>query len=81
MIGRPDKLATLTPAPRQDLPIRLYHIASQPDGAQSLFGALNHDYSDADLGSVLGAVLGGGGGLGGLGGLGSGRFAPVPPPP
>ena len=40
--------------------------ASQPDGAQSLFGALNRDHGAMDLGSVLGAVLGGG--LGGAGG-------------
>lgn len=42
--------------------------ASQPDGAQSLFGALDRDHSGMDLGSLLGAVLGGGGGGGGLGG-------------
>jgi hypothetical protein len=41
--------------------------ASQPQGAQSLFGALDRDHGGMDLGSVLGAVLGGG--LGGLGGL------------
>ena len=54
--------------------------ASQPQGAQSLFGALDRDHGGMDLGSVLGAVLGGGlgGGLGGLGGLlgGGGRQAP-----
>jgi hypothetical protein len=40
--------------------------ASQPDGAQSLFGALQRDHGGMDLGSVLGAVLGGNpGGRGG----------------
>ena len=34
--------------------------ASQPDGAQALFGALQNDHAGGDLGSVLGAVLGGG---------------------
>lgn len=33
--------------------------ASQPQGAQALFGALQKDHSGVDLGSVLGAVLGG----------------------
>ncbi len=36
--------------------------ASQPQGAQALFGALQKDHAGMDLGSVLGAVLGGGGG-------------------
>jgi hypothetical protein len=50
--------------------------ASHSDGAHALFGALNRDHGDLDLGSVLGAVLGGGlggaagGGTGGGGGLG-----------
>jgi hypothetical protein len=35
--------------------------ASQPQGAQSLYGALQKDHAGLDLGSVLGAVLGGGG--------------------
>ena len=35
--------------------------ASQPQGAQALFGALQNDFAGADLGSILGAVLGGGG--------------------
>lgn len=35
--------------------------ASQPQGAQSLLGALQKDHAGADIGSVLGAVLGGGG--------------------
>lgn len=34
---------------------------SQPQGAEALFGALQRDHSGIDLGSVLGAVLGGGG--------------------
>jgi hypothetical protein len=34
--------------------------ASQPEGAQALFGALQNDHSGMDIGSVLGAVLGGG---------------------
>jgi hypothetical protein len=47
--------------------------ASQPDGAQSLFGALNRDHGGMDLGSVLGAVLGGGlGGAGAAGGRAGG---------
>jgi len=47
--------------------------AAQPDGAQSLFGALNRDHGGMDLGSVLGAVLGGGlGGAGGAAGGGAG---------
>ena len=33
--------------------------ASQPGGAQALFGALQNDHAGGDLGSVLGAVLGG----------------------
>src|SRR5690606_14033557 len=33
--------------------------ASQPEGAQALFGALQKDHADGDIGSVLGAVLGG----------------------
>ena len=45
--------------------------ASQPDGAQALFGALNRDHGGMDLGGVLGAVLGGGAG-GGAGGGGIG---------
>ena len=39
----------------------LGHNASQPQGAQALFGALRNDHTGADLGSVLGSVLGGGG--------------------
>lgn len=35
--------------------------ARQPQGAESLFGALQKDHADLDLGSVLGSVLGGGG--------------------
>lgn len=35
--------------------------ASQPQGAQALFGALQKDHAGADIGSVLGSVLGGGG--------------------
>jgi len=33
--------------------------ASQPGGAQALFGALQNDHAGGDLGIVLGAVLGG----------------------
>lgn len=33
--------------------------ASQPGGAQALFGALQKDHAGGDIGSVLGAVLGG----------------------
>lgn len=39
----------------------LGHNASQPQGAQALFGALQNDHTGMDLGSVLGSVLGGGG--------------------
>lgn len=35
--------------------------ASQPQGAESLLGALGRDHSGLDIGGVLGAVLGGGG--------------------
>lgn len=35
---------------------------SEPQGAQSLFGALQNDHAGSDLGSVLGSVLGGQGG-------------------
>jgi hypothetical protein len=35
--------------------------ASQANGAEALFGALQKDHAGSDLGSVLGAVLGGGG--------------------
>jgi hypothetical protein len=35
--------------------------ASQANGADALFGALRKDHAGVDLGSVLGAVLGGGG--------------------
>ena len=34
--------------------------AAQPQGAEALFGALQKDHAGLDLGSVLGAVLGGG---------------------
>ena len=34
--------------------------ASQPQGAEALFGALQKDHSGLDLGSVLGAIAGGG---------------------
>lgn len=35
--------------------------SSQPQGAQSLFGALQSDHSGQEIGNVLGSVLGGGG--------------------
>ena len=35
--------------------------AASPEGAQALLGALQNNHSGLDLGSVLGAVLGGGG--------------------
>ncbi len=35
--------------------------AQQPQGAEALFGALQNDHQGLDIGSVLGAVLGGGG--------------------
>ncbi|HEY5850732.1 MAG TPA: DUF937 domain-containing protein [Lysobacter sp.] len=35
--------------------------ATQPQGADALFGALQRDHSNLDLGSVLGSVMGGGG--------------------
>lgn len=35
--------------------------ASQPQGAASLFGALQKDHTGQDIGSLLGSVLGGGG--------------------
>lgn len=35
--------------------------SSQPQGAQSLFGALQQDHTGQDLGNVLGSALGGGG--------------------
>lgn len=38
--------------------------AGQPQGAQSLFGALQRDHADTDLGGALAAALGGGGGAG-----------------
>lgn len=34
--------------------------AAEPQGAEALFGALQRDHAGLDLGSVLGAVLGGG---------------------
>ena len=34
--------------------------AAKPQGAEALFGALQHNHSGLDIGSVLGAVLGGG---------------------
>ena len=37
--------------------------AAEPQGAEALFGALQRDHAGLDLGSVLGAVLGGGGGV------------------
>lgn len=37
------------------------HNASQPQGAQALYGALQDDHAGQDIGSVLGSVLGGGG--------------------
>ena len=36
--------------------------AASPEGAQALLGALQNNHSGLDIGSVLGAVLGGGGG-------------------
>lgn len=36
--------------------------ASRDDGAQQLLGALQRDHAGLDIGSVLGAVMGGGGG-------------------
>ncbi len=57
--------------------------ASEPQGAQQLWGALQRDHMPSalgagagaggglDLGSLLGSLLGGAGGAGGLGGLGS----------
>ena len=36
--------------------------AAQPQGAQALLGALQNNHSGLDIGSVLGAVLGGSGG-------------------
>ena len=39
--------------------------ASQPQGAQALYGALQKDHSGLDISSVLGAVLGNGGDVGG----------------
>ncbi|MCD9028358.1 DUF937 domain-containing protein [Luteimonas sp. BDR2-5] len=47
---------------------KLGHNAAQPQGAQSLLGALQRDYAGADLGSMLGAVLGGGGAASGANG-------------
>jgi hypothetical protein len=35
--------------------------ASQPQGAEALFGALQKDHAGVDIGTVLGSVLGGGG--------------------
>jgi len=37
------------------------HNASQPQGAQALYGALQKDHAGQDVGTVLGSVLGGGG--------------------
>ena len=34
--------------------------ASEPQGADALFGALQNDFAGADVGNILGAVLGGG---------------------
>ncbi len=39
--------------------------ASQPQGAQALYGALQKDHAGLDIGSVLGSVLGSGGSEGG----------------
>ena len=39
----------------------LGHNASQPQGAQALYGALQNDHAGQDIGSVLGSALGGGG--------------------
>jgi hypothetical protein len=36
--------------------------ATQPQGAQALYGALERDHASLDIGSVLGSVMGGGGG-------------------
>ncbi|MBN9428905.1 MAG: DUF937 domain-containing protein [Burkholderiales bacterium] len=40
--------------------------AGQPQGAQALFGALQRDHANTDLGGVLAAALGGGGGGGSI---------------
>ena len=58
--------------------------ASEPQGAQQLWGALQRDHTPAalgagggglDLGGLLGSLLGGAGGAGGMGGLGGGASA------
>lgn len=59
----------LSPSQTQDavsaaLPLLLGALgrnASQPQGAEALFGALQKDHAGLDLGSVLGSVMGGGG--------------------
>lgn len=61
----PDETANAVSAALPLLMGALGRNASQPQGAQALFGALQKDHAGLDVGSVLGSVLGGGGGGGG----------------
>lgn len=57
----PDETANAVSAALPLLMGALGRNASQPQGAQALFGALQKDHAGLDLGGVLGSVLGGGG--------------------
>src|SRR3546814_519833 len=60
----PDETANAVSAALPLLMGALGRNASQPQGAQALFGALQKDHAGLDVGSVLGSVLGGAGGGG-----------------
>lgn len=57
----PDETANAVSAALPLLMGALGRNASQPQGADALFGALQKDHAGLDLGGVLGSVLGGGG--------------------
>lgn len=57
----PDETANAVSAALPLLMGALGRNASQPQGAEALFGALQKDHTGLDLGGVLGSVLGGGG--------------------
>lgn len=62
-------------AVQQALPLLLGGLArnsASPQGAESLYGALERDHAGVDLGGLLGSIFGGGGGAGSSSGGGLG---------
>ena len=63
--------AQASDAVQQALPLLLGGLArnsASPQGASSLYGALERDHAGVDLGGLLGSIFGGGGGGGARGG-------------